>query len=168
MMNLVEDKEVIYKRRVNNSFQSFYVSPLFVKMTTISLSRKQNLLLKPNSQEIDFSRVNAHLGRLRTKYQGNLATFKATSGQQHPWYKSTSNTKPTFLNRILSSLRGGKKGGSTGNKQNGSNSSANGGTGNVPLTDESEELWHGPITLGGQTIQVDFDTGSSDVSKQEL
>lgn len=135
-------------------------------MTSISLSRKHNILLKPNSQEIDFGRVNAHLGRLRTKYQGNLATFKAVSGQQHPWYKATPTTKETFLNRILHSLRGGKKGGSTG-KQTGSNgsTSANGGTGNVPLVDESEELWHGPITLGGQTIQVDFDTGSSDVSR---
>lgn len=135
-------------------------------MTNISLSRKHNLLLKPNSEEIDFGRVNAHLGRLRTKYQGNLATFKAVSGQEHPWYVNTPHTKQSFLNRILSSLRGGKKGSST-SKPNGTTNSANGGTGNVPLVDESEELWHGPITLGGQTIQVDFDTGSSDVSKNE-
>lgn len=33
-------------------------------------------------------------------------------------------------------------------------------TGSVSLTDEKEELWHGAISFGGQSIQIDFDTVS--------
>lgn len=36
-------------------------------------------------------------------------------------------------------------------------------TGSVPLTDVQNSLWHGAITLGSQTPQCDFDTGSADI-----
>jgi cathepsin D len=35
-------------------------------------------------------------------------------------------------------------------------------TGTVALIDVQNSLWHGAITLGGQTSQCDFDTGSAD------
>lgn len=31
-------------------------------------------------------------------------------------------------------------------------------TGSVSLTDTQESLWHGAITYGGQTFQIDYDT----------
>ncbi|KAJ3183084.1 hypothetical protein HDU87_007506 [Geranomyces variabilis] len=33
---------------------------------------------------------------------------------------------------------------------------------NVPLTNDANEMYYGPVTIGGQTVTVDFDTGSSD------
>ncbi|KAI8589970.1 aspartic peptidase domain-containing protein [Geranomyces variabilis] len=34
--------------------------------------------------------------------------------------------------------------------------------GNVPLTNDANEMYYGPVTIGSQTVTVDFDTGSSD------
>ncbi|KAJ3161557.1 hypothetical protein HDU88_007290 [Geranomyces variabilis] len=33
---------------------------------------------------------------------------------------------------------------------------------NVPLTNDANEMYYGPVTIGSQTVTVDFDTGSSD------
>lgn len=40
-------------------------------------------------------------------------------------------------------------------------------TSNIALTDQNESFWSGPVQFGGQTLQIDFDTGSSDVVLNE-
>ncbi|UZJ56270.1 hypothetical protein CBS101457_005590 [Exobasidium rhododendri] len=113
------------------------------KMSKVEISKKSNIFCKKGSREVDWAKVAKHLDRVHTKVQRNFDTFKATSGKEHQ-LRSTKHTPkkaPTT---------------STGDK-------AAASTGTVALTDETEELWHGAISFGGQTIQVDFDTGSSDV-----
>ncbi|KAJ3015379.1 1,3-beta-glucanosyltransferase [Thoreauomyces humboldtii] len=39
---------------------------------------------------------------------------------------------------------------------------AKGSSGDVPLTNDANELYYGPVTIGSQQFNVDFDTGSSD------
>lgn len=139
-------------------------------MTSVTLSRSSHgYLCKRDTSEVDFARVNAHLGRLRHKYASNLATFKALQGEQHPWCKPDGKGKlpgsadkgHTLISRILHSLR--KRRGDPGSTTGATAKAVAGGTGTVDLTDETELLWHGAITLGGQKVEVDFDTGSSDI-----
>jgi hypothetical protein len=89
--------------------------------------------------------------KLQHKVERNFDAFKAKTGHQHPLRKKTSTSPLSFIKqKFKPSVKAAAAGTGT--------------VGSEPLTDESEELWHGPITLGGQMIQVDFDTGSSDVS----
>jgi hypothetical protein len=115
-------------------------------MSKVEISKKPHVFCKKGGREVDWKKVAQHLDRLHHKVQRNFDTFKATSGGQehslrskkHPAAKAPAATTP-----------------------------AGSAASDVPLTDESEELWHGAISFGGQTIQVDFDTGSSDVSGEE-
>jgi predicted aspartyl protease len=116
-------------------------------MSKIEITRKSNHLCKDGSKEVDFEKVAFHVNKLHYKVDRNLDAFKARTGHQHHLRKKTTSSPLSFLKKFKSS----------------SKATTGAGTGSDPLTDESEELWHGPITLGGQTIQVDFDTGSSDI-----
>ena len=53
----------------------------------------------------------------------------------------------------------------TGSQQNGtSGGAASGGVANDPLSNEGNDIgYFGPITIGGQTFNTIFDTGSSDL-----
>ncbi|CEH18710.1 acid protease [Ceraceosorus bombacis] len=94
---------------------------------------KRSSLLHADSNVIDFQKVAAHVTSLRNKYQGTLNNFKVNTGAEHPLRREL----PEELKKRA--------------------------TGTVALTDESEQLWHGNVVFGGQTIPIDFDTGSADL-----
>jgi len=97
----------------------------------ISINKKRDAFLLPDSQTIDFTKVNQHLSQLKAKYADSMEGYKANTGVVHPLQ---------ILGIPLEKRA----------------------TGSVPLTDESESLWHGAITLGSTTTQCDFDTGQSE------
>lgn len=83
----------------------------------------------------DTLNLNAFVGQfnaINAKYSRALQNFKRNTGEEHP---------------LLRLLLGEKRS----------------GTGSLPLTDvQQEQLWAGPVTFGGQTFSLDFDTGSAD------
>ncbi|PWN38625.1 acid protease [Meira miltonrushii] len=110
-------------------------NPASLNQNTIPLNKKRDALLVPGTNEVDFTKVRAHLDHVKAKYSDNLQAFKSNTGNTHPLQ---SKTFEPFSKRA--------------------------GTGSVSLTDiQNEELWSGPVKFGGQTIYVDFDTGSADV-----
>ena len=110
-------------------------------MSKVDLAKKTNPYCKKDSTEVDFQKLSVHVHKLHYKVQRNFDTHKEKTGKDHPLKSST----PLSIKAAAPGANGA-------------------GTGSDPLVDESEELWHGALTLGGQTIQLDFDTGSSDVS----
>lgn len=83
---------------------------------------------------IDFTLVHAHLKKLKAK-QDNSSLQESVEQRNTFDYQNSTNSMAYSSN-----------------------------TGLVPLTNVMEEVWHGPITLGGQEMPINFDTGSSDVS----
>lgn len=101
---------------------------------TVSIEKKRDLFWLPNSEEIDFAKVTQNLNQLKAKYTSAFDSYKANTGLVHPL---------AILGDLLLPKRA---------------------TGSVPLTDVQDSLWHGAITLGGQTFECDFDTGALAVS----
>ncbi|KAK0541113.1 hypothetical protein OC835_000323 [Tilletia horrida] len=50
----------------------------------IPIEKRSASLKKPNSTEVDFGKVSAHLTSLKAKYQRNLNNFRANTGKEHP------------------------------------------------------------------------------------
>ncbi|KAL9933762.1 hypothetical protein V8E36_007420 [Tilletia maclaganii] len=50
----------------------------------VPITKRAANLRKGNSTQVDFTKVSAHLGQLRAKYQQNLENFKANTGKDHP------------------------------------------------------------------------------------
>jgi len=103
----------------------------------ISINKKRDAFLLPNSQKIDFTKVSQHMDRLKAKYADSLQSYKANTGSVHPLQVLGIPPPPP-----LSKKRD---------------------TGSLPLTNEQQDLWHGTISLGGQETQCDYDTGSADI-----
>lgn len=100
----------------------------------IDIAKRSNLKIAGTDQ-IDWSKVDAHMNGLRAKYQKNLANFEANTGKVHP----SKRELPEHLKKRA--------------------------TGSVSLTDQQQgELWTGTMAYGtpAQSFSIDFDTGSSD------
>ncbi|PKI86040.1 cathepsin D [Malassezia vespertilionis] len=82
---------------------------------------------------LNIKSFSAHLNFVNSKYKTALKNFKKNTGKDHP-----------LLRLILDALK-------------------RDGTGSVDLEDvNSEQLWAGKMSYGGQSFNIDFDTGSSD------
>lgn len=100
----------------------------------IDIEKRANLKVAGTDQ-IDWSKVDAHMNGLRAKYQKSLANFEKNTGKVHP----SKCDLPEHL--------------------------AKRATGSVGLTDQQNgELWTGTMAYGtpAQSFSIDFDTGSSD------
>ncbi|SPO20613.1 related to pepsin precursor (aspartate protease) [Ustilago trichophora] len=100
----------------------------------IDIEKRGNLKVAGTDQ-IDWSKVDAHMNGLRAKYQKSLANFEKNTGKVHP----SKRDLPEHL--------------------------AKRATGSVGLTDQQNgELWTGTMAYGtpAQSFSIDFDTGSSD------
>ena len=79
-----------------------------------------------------------------------------------------SETKPVKVSAATTSGKKKGKGTKPGNANNGTSTSTNGtqtpGTGLVTATPERNDVeFLSPVTIGGQTLNMDFDSGSSDL-----
>lgn len=100
----------------------------------IDIEKRANLKVE-GTDKIDWVKVDAHMNRLRAKYQKSLANFEKNTGKVHP----SKRELPEEL--------------------------AKRATGSVGLTDQQGgELWTGTMAYGtpAQSFSIDFDTGSSD------
>lgn len=103
---------------------------------SIAISKRaSHLFTHSESGNVNYIAVSKHLQSLKIKYQTTLSSYEKNTGKSHP-LKDKSNTATANEKRA---------------------------TGTVALTDVQNNLWHGAITLGGQTSQCDFDTGSADI-----
>ena len=99
----------------------------------VNLHRRNSFITAGN--QLNVEAFAKHLLNVNNKYKAALENFKRNTGHDHP-----------LLSILLNGI-----------KRN------NGGQGSLPLTDvQSELLWSGDVTFGGQTFGMDFDTGSSD------
>ncbi|PWZ03004.1 acid protease [Testicularia cyperi] len=97
---------------------------------------KRATLNVAGSSEVDWTKVDSHMDRLRAKYAKNLAAFENNTGRVHP-------SKRDIPAESLSKRA----------------------TGTVGLTDQQNgELWTGTMAYGtpAQSFSIDFDTGSAD------
>lgn len=103
----------------------------------ITLSKNTKHLHSPDGKTVDFAKLNGHLKLVAHKYQRCLSAYESNVGKKHPRHHAG-------------------EGGSMLIK----------GAGDVSLEDEQNELWTGPISFGGQTFKIDFDTGAWHVSRR--
>ncbi|KAK0519166.1 hypothetical protein OC834_007475 [Tilletia horrida] len=108
-------------------------APAPKKVISIPMTRRTTAGLAHPDGKVNFGAVAKHLDGLRAKYDRNLKSYASNTGKTHP-------------------LASGKA--AAPSKR---------GVGNDPLTaQESGALWTGPISFGGQSFNIDFDTGSAD------
>lgn len=95
---------------------------------------KRATLTKAGTNQVDWTKVDAHMQSLRAKYAKSLANFEKNTGKVHPLKRETSE----LFKRATGTV------GLT-DQQNG-------------------ELWTGTMAYGtpAQSFSIDFDTGSSD------
>lgn len=107
---------------------------------TINLHRRSNLI-GPHGK-MNFKSLTHHVKTLDTKYVNAMKNYKKNTGKDHP------------LQRHQSMHR----------RDEGNSTSGAQGSNELPLQDIGNELlWAGEVSFGGQTMMVDFDTGSSDL-----
>lgn len=51
---------------------------------TIPIQKKRGMFLLPDSNEIDFAKVNQHMTQLKAKYASRLESYKANTGAVNP------------------------------------------------------------------------------------
>ncbi|KAG8805054.1 hypothetical protein FRC17_005752 [Serendipita sp. 399] len=103
--------------------------------TTIPLSKRNTLYREDGSLNLDVLR--GQLARTTAKVMRGFQTYSRNTGQRHP-------LQPEVVNNDSTSKRA---------------------VGKDSLTDDSEQLWYGVISVGTPAVnyKVDFDTGSSDL-----
>lgn len=84
-------------------------------------------------QEIDLKLFVAQMHRVEQKYKKSLDNYKARTGHQNPLFRAIAELIKRDTTSIHLSIYG------------------------------DGQLWTGPVTVGGQKFELDFDTGSADV-----
>lgn len=102
---------------------------------TIPLSKRSNLYKEDGALNLDVLR--GQLVRAKAKLSHGFASYQRNTGQRHPLAGNLEVVDNTSKRAV----------------------------GKDALTDDSEELWHGTISVGTPAVsyKVDFDTGSSDL-----
>ena len=100
----------------------------------MSVPLERRVSFVKSDNQLDVKALAAHFKAVNNKYKTAMKNYKSNTGKDFP---------------LLRMLLGDKR---------------SSGTGSVELTDvEHEQLWTGKITVGGQSFQIDFDTGSADL-----
>lgn len=99
----------------------------------VSLERRAKFLLADGV--LDVLGLTKHLEGINKKYAQSMKNYHANTGEDHPLLR--------FIKDLLDKRAG---------------------SGEISLVDvESDQLWAGQVSFGGQKMYVDFDTGSGDL-----
>ncbi|UZJ54042.1 hypothetical protein CBS101457_003362 [Exobasidium rhododendri] len=104
----------------------------------IAITKKRDVFSHPNSNRVDYAKVTKHMDHLKAKYASSLQAYEVNTGNKHPL---------NILEDVVPAQKRAKS--------------------SLSLTAEGQSLWRGAITIGTNTSQCDFDTGSADIIIQK-
>lgn len=108
--------------------------------TIITMQKRGHFFTNDDNDEVDFAKVTKHIHGLKGKYKHTLGNYRRNMQQAHPLEQRGFFDESEQLEAAEKRATGISK-----------------------LTPVSMSLWHGPIKLGKQTMECDFDTGSADI-----